>query len=372
VNVAAADRALAQHLRAVCAEFPQLRVHDAGEPHPAAQVVFEHARGLSAADLAALEARLRNAPASRRTVVVLESADVATTRAMLGAGAADVLPAPVTDLALTLCLQRLLNEMQSDRTGGSQGEVVAMLKAGGGVGATSLAAQAAVKLAGQGRAVCVADLDIQFGGVSICLDSTGALSVGDVVRDEAALDEMNLRAALAEHASGVRLLAAPENLTSLDSLTPEQVGRLVGALQAQFELTILDLPAAWTAWTCRALQLATRIVLVTRLTVPHMGLLSRQLRSLSFQGLDHLPLTLVCNAVSGDQTQSLALKAAERAIGRAFDFVLPDEPALMTAAINQGVSLAEVKRGGKLEKSVGDLARLMLVHQPAAAVLAAQ
>jgi len=233
-------------------------------------------------------------------------------------------------------------------------EVVAILQAGGGVGATALAAQTAMKLAEAGRSVCVADLDIQFGGISIYLDRVGALSVSDLLRDGAAHGDTDLGTVLAQHDSGVRLLAAPDDLTPLESLNPAQMGLLVGALQRQFDVTLLDLPAAWTAWTCRALSLASRIVLVTKLSVPHMGLLNRQLRALSQQGLDHIPLTLVCNAVSADQTASLPLKTAEQAIGRPFDLVLPHDAA-MTDAVNQGVPLSAIKRAGKLDRSLDQL-----------------
>lgn len=249
--------------------------------------------------------------------------------------------------------------------GEGPGDVVAFLQAGGGVGATALAAQSAIKLAEAGRAVCIADLDIQFGGTSIYLDRVGAFSVSDFLRDGVSTGGGNLEGVLAQHDSGVRLLAAPEDLTPLESLTPAQAGLLVGALQRQFDITLLDLPAAWTAWTCRALGMASRIVLVTRLSVPHMGLLNRQLRALAQQGLDHIPLTLVCNAVSADQSAGLPLKTAEQAIGRPFDLVLPHDTA-MTEAVNQGVPLSAVKRSGKLDRSLDALVQRLTPRVAAA------
>lgn len=367
VVIAVADPILAEQLRGLGGEFPQVHVHDAAQATDA-RILFLRAQASAAADVASLTARLRSEPADRRTIVVLHDADVATTRALLSAGAADVIPAPASDLALTLCLQRLLKDLDAEaRPGGPQQEVVAFLKAGGGVGATALATQSAIRLASQGRSVCMTDLDVQFGTASVYLDRTDALSAFDLLRDEAAIAETPFLTALAAHDSGVRLLAAPDELVSLDSLSPSQVGGLIGALQAQFEITILDLPTAWTAWTNRALELATRIVLVTHLSVPHMSLVNRQLRALAQQGLDHLPVTLVCNAVSADQKTSLPLKAAERAIGRPFDFVLPEEAANMTAAINQGVALGTVKRGSKLDAAFGELAQSMLSQAPAIA-----
>jgi pilus assembly protein CpaE len=61
---------------------------------------------------------------------------------------------------------------------------------------------------------------------------------------------------------------------------------------------------------------------------------------------------LICNAVSPSQTSSLSVKAAERALGRPFDVVIPEDLRTMTAAINEGVQISTVRRGTKLEKSL--------------------
>ena len=117
-----------------------------------------------------------------------------------------------------------------------------------------------------------------------------------------------------------------------------------------------DLPPVWTSWTYRALQMAARIVLVTRLSVPHVHLVRRQLNLFAQQKLDAIPLTLICNAVNGDRQNMLSVRAAEKAIGRAFDIVIPEECRVMEAACNEGLDIAAVRRGTKLEKMVATLA----------------
>ena len=84
-------------------------------------------------------------------------------------------------------------------------------------------------------------------------------------------------------------------------------------VRRDFALTIVDLPSVWTAWTSHVLHLADRVVMVTRLSVAHVHLARRQIGILTGQGRDRLPLTLACNAVSGDQQNLLSVKAAERA-----------------------------------------------------------
>ncbi len=130
---------------------------------------------------------------------------------------------------------------------------------------------------------------------------------------------------------------------------------------------IADLPSVWTAWTYATLQMAARIVLVTRLSVPHVHLVRRQLSLLALQKLDTVPLTLICNAVNSDRQNLLSVKAAERAIGREFDLVIPEDTRVMEPACNQGLDIRSVRRGTKLEKAIAELAGVMSADATASA-----
>lgn len=298
--------------------------------------------------------------AGLHVLIALRNADVASSRVLTRAGAAEVIPLPASETAWALAMERLLSRETARRDSGRKaGQVVALLKAGGGVGATALGVQAAQILAdgaGEGANICFADLDLQFGNAALYLDLEEALTVTDCVAVGELLEETQFATVLAAHKSGMRVLAAPRDVTVLDALTPKLVDGLVMGLRRDFALTILDLPSVWTAWTNRALQLADRIILVTQLSVAHVHLARRQLGVLAMQKLDGVPLTLACNAVSGEQQDLLGLKAAERAIGRPFDIILPEDRRAMGGATNQGRKLSEVRRGTKLEKQVALLA----------------
>jgi pilus assembly protein CpaE len=301
---------------------------------------------------------LRDVGPGGKVIVVLRDADVQTTRRLMQEGAADVLPHPVTEPALALSLERLLaSQPNRPDDGGKSGEVVSILKAGGGVGATSIAAQTGAILAERRDGlVCLADLDIQFGAAGVYLDMTEAVTIADLLQSGASLTEAPLSTALGAHRSGLRLLGAPRDLMPMEALSASHAGDLVKGLRRDFALTLVDLPSVWTAWTHRVLSASDRIVLVTHLSVPHVQLVKRQLHMLAAQKLDDRPLTLVCNAPSAAQAASLPLKTAERAIGRPFDVIVPLDERHMTAATNQGVALSDIRRGAKAEKALVQLA----------------
>jgi pilus assembly protein CpaE len=270
------------------------------------------------------------------------------------AGAADILPAPAREASLALSLERLLAGRKS--VNAPAGKVIGIIKAGGGVGATAVGTQLALILAARRQGVCFADLDVQFGQAALKFDVDDAMTLTDILGGDGAVDEAPLASVLATHDSGVRLLAAPRDMTPLEAVSPQQMVNLIKSLRREFGFTLLDLPSAWTAWTNQALQLCDHIILMTNLTVSHIQLTRRQLKTMASQGLDVLPLALVCNKVGDDQQNLVSVSAAEKAMGRKFNFVIPEDRKLMNAAIAQGCALSMVRAGSKLEKAIERLA----------------
>lgn len=355
-----------EQFASIAALFPHIRFESLGTVWPERlpapfDVILVPIDGGQPAQVEAAVRRLRAGASGVKVVAVVRQAEVATMRLLMREGCADVLAAPVSEASLALSLDNFFAPKAAPSGGAKSGQIVAVLKAGGGVGATALAVQTAALLGAQGRNICVADLDLQFGAASLYLDMPDAATVTDCLAAGSGLKDMAFAGLLAKHRSGMSLLAAPRELTPLETLAPAQTEMLLGGLKRDFAVTILDLPSVWTAWTNRALQLADRIVVVTHLSVPHMHMLDRQLSVLQAQGLDNRNLTLVCNALSPDQTTSLTVKTAERALGRDFASVIPEDRKIMYAALNQGVELSAIRRGTKLEKAIGELASLISV-----------
>jgi pilus assembly protein CpaE len=364
----------AERLASIAALFPNVSFEPLGSAWPERTPPGLNLAIVAAAasDFEAALARLAAPGQTARFVVVLRDADVTSTRMLMRAGAADVLPAPVSEPALALALERLLTADEGIAPSRKGGEVVALIKAGGGVGATALGVQMAAHLAGRrGPEVCFADLDLQFGAGAVYFDLPDAVTLTDCLSSGSNLAETPFANALATHRSGARLLAAPREVVALETLDAVRVDALLTGLRRSFGLTLVDLPSVWTSWTSEVVHRADRIVLVTNLSVPHIQLVKRQLRVLAAQRLDDRPVILVCNAQSPEQAAVVSLKAAERAMGRAFDVVLPEDRKTMHAAINQGVDLASVRRGTKLERAIGDLADKVAVIAPAPAAVSA-
>jgi pilus assembly protein CpaE len=245
------------------------------------------------------------------------------------AGAAEVIPAPVSEVVLAGGLERLIAKLQTaEPAPKGAGHVFSILKAGGGVGATAIAVQTAAILAERGQRVCLVDLDLQFGGAAGYLDVEDAISLDQVLAAGEGFGDTSFRSALGVHSSGVRLVAAPPDLLPLDRVRPALI----------------------------TVELSDEILLITQISVPHAHVAKRQQRALAAQGLDIKPLTLVCNRVGRDQAPGVSVKSMERALGLEVHVEIPDDAKTMSEAINQGVMLKVIRRGTKLEKALSDLA----------------
>lgn len=355
------------------AQFPQvsfrpLEARWSSAAVSGADAVMVRADAAKAADLDGLVVSLKDSQRADRAVVLLDNADLETTRRLVREGVFDVLPTPASETAMVISLERLLKRFETDTSKPrAAGQVIAFLKAGGGVGATTIASQLAIILASRDKnlRVCLADLDVQSGSAAVYLDLPDTVTMRQVVAAGKTLGDIRFSEQLSAHPSGVRVLGDPQEFIPLESLQPALIENLIGALRREFDLVLVDLPPAWMSWTDRALRQADRIVLVTNLSVPHAHLTRRQLKILASQRLDVTPLTLVCNSIGGHTAAGVSVKAMEKAIGRDFDVLLPEDRKLVVEAINQGVALHSIKRGTKLEKALVALADS--IHAPAMA-----
>lgn len=315
-----------------------------------------------AAQVAALEEFIHTAAAGAPVLVCTPSASLAGVRSAMRAGVADVLTLP---LAAADIAAAVTDSTRATRPGRNTpaGAVFAFLKAGGGVGATTLATQAACALGCGSKgetSVCLVDLDVQFGAVALHLDLLHAADVLEVLAACDRLDGGMLRGTVARHGSGVDVLPAPAGMHALDSVGAEAALRLVDVARAEYRTVLVELPQAWTGWTRAVLATSTAIVLVLQPTVPSVRHARRQMETLAEEGLGHVPLILVANrAARFPFAAGISLKEVERALGRSLDHVVSEHGRAVVQAVNAGRPLD----GRGAARQIGRLARRLAAFE---------
>ena len=274
------------------------------------------------------------------------------------AGVREVLPAPVAPEAVQAAVRRQLRKRfpAPAAARSATGEVIGVVSCKGGAGTTLVAANLAHLLARQGRRrALLIDLNLQFGDAAMCLTTRPApRHIADLARDIGRLDAELLRSSLVEAGPGLWVLAAPEDPALSAEVTPAHVRRIVQLARGLHDHVVLDVGRLLNPVTLQALDLADRVYPVLQLTLPFLRDAQRLKRV--FEGLGYPPdkIRWVVNRHRPGTT--LALRDLQRALGTERIATLPNQYEVATAAISQGLPVAEVAPRSALLRSLQALA----------------
>jgi pilus assembly protein CpaE len=334
---------------------------------------------IDAEDPANLDAlnRLTVEAAAKGLPVLVTARDLGTAgmRRLLREGVTDFIPQPLAAQDVVDALTSAARKLVARQGEGARGRVLTFSRASGGTGATTLAVNAAWLLAqpqrGKQAKVCVIDLDLQFGATALHLDLKPQAGLLEMARAPERLDAALFQGSLVEHPSGLRALTAPPLPMPLDAMRTEVVSRLLELARAEFDFVVVDLPLALTAWTDAALSGSDLVFLVTRPDVPAVRQLRRMLEVFQDEGLYSLPLRLVLNrelvGFGWGGGTGVRRRQVESALGRTIDFALPDEPEVVSEALNRGRPIFEVKRRSRIGKRLRAMVERAVAELPARA-----
>jgi len=283
---------------------------------------------------------------------------MALVRALVRAGAHDVIPLPLDPEELETALdpiRRMVTE-QGPRQRAGHHKIVAVIKSEGGVGATALLSQLATRFAADeakvGREACLIDLDVQFGDAAMQLGIQPALTFSDLVDAGKRLDGELMRSVAAPHSSGLRVIAAPREIMPLEAVSSDQLLSIVDLATAEFGTVFVDLPTNWTNWSLSLLARADVVLMITQLRVTSLHRARRQLDLLASQDMDQLDVRIVLNRAEKGLFRTLGPADAERVLRKPIAFRIANDHATMSLAIDRGVPIAEVKRKCALGKDI--------------------
>ena len=283
---------------------------------------------------------------------------LALVRSLVRAGAHDVVPLPLDIADLETSLLPIRDQLARNAASGqsANGRLVSVIKSVGGIGATSLLTQLAVrateKEAGYGREVCLLDLDLQFGNAAFQLGLRPSLTFFELIEAGARLDGELLRATTTLHPSGLKVIAAPKSLMPLDAVSSEQLIEIVEIAKREFGTVFVDLPASWTNWSLSLLAQSDLVLLITELSVSGLYRARRQLDLLREQDLASVDLRIVVNRFEKGLLKTVKQSDVQSALGRAVSYTIAIEPGVMQPAIERGVPISEIKRNSAVGRDI--------------------
>jgi pilus assembly protein CpaE len=320
---------------------------------------FDAARTEEMAALARLMARVGAWPP---VIAVTQDFDESLARTLLQMRIADFLVKPVAPVDLVRACARVAQGKPGAEKP-TEAQIYTFLPAVGGAGGTTLAVQTAmVLLHSEGPrakpSTCLVDLDFQHGAVADYLDLEPRLNLAEIEPRPDRLDRQLLEIMLSYHASGLAVVAAPNQPAEMRSFDPDVVTRLLDLVSSHFDYVVFDMPRTWFSWTDSVLLGSNKLFIVSETTVPGLRH-SKQLVAAIKERLTDGPNPEVIVNRFQQRMFSAGLRRADlkQVLGDAFSAAIPNDYALVREAIDRGVPLDEVKPGNKI---TAEIKRLVL------------
>jgi Flp pilus assembly CpaE family ATPase len=292
------------------------------------------------------------------SVLLVARPEPALLQAAMRAGIRDLLD-PASDAAeIRAALERAAQAAAGRRrvlrpvedTARYTGRVITVASPKGGVGKTTIATNLAIGLTSSApQSTVLVDLDVQFGDVASALGLLPEYTLPDAVRGPASQDTMVLKTFLTQHPSGLYAVCGSESPAAGDTVTGDDVGRLLALLAREFRYVVVDTAPGLSEQTLAALDRASDVVMLSSMDVPGVRGLRKELDVLRELCMIPAGRHVVMNFA--DPKGGLSVRDVELAIGTGVDVVLPRSSAV-PASTNQGVPLLESGRKDPMTKEL--------------------
>jgi pilus assembly protein CpaE len=271
--------------------------------------------------------RLREDRRTARTPIIVLSAAKQEQDILAGysQGADDYVGKPIDLAVLAVKIETILRQTRvvAEVVAAPRklGVVIAFAHGKGGVGATTLAANVAAALAADGKSVVLIDLNLQFGTAAMFFDLRPRATIVEFARgDVSRVTEEDFAQYLADHTSGVRILAAPPSPEEAELVSVGAVQQAIDLARGGRDAVVLDLAAKLDEITLAALDVTDIVCVVA---APHLAALrstSDTLAMLTRIGIsdERILVALVRNTAKGIDDAGVA-----KFLKRKADLVVP-------------------------------------------------
>jgi pilus assembly protein CpaE len=281
--------------------------------------------------------------------------DVRLYRRLRDIGVSDYLVKPVSVDILGAAMEGARQtQAPQERTESKSTQMIAVIGARGGVGATTLAVSTAWAIAQQQVKVALLDLDLHFGSAALSLDLEPSRGLRELLSHPDRIDSLLIDAASSKAGERLKLLSAEEPLEDSIDLGPDGLVAIVEQLKSAAGAVVADVPRSLGPLTRQAMACADVIAVVTDLSLAGMRDTQR-LMAMIANAHAGAKTMIVANRVGGVAGE-VAVSDFERGVGAKVAHLIPyDRPAAIAAA--EGAKpLIDVARNPKTVAALRSLA----------------
>jgi len=293
-----------------------------------------------------------------QVIAIGEVNDISVFRDMLDAGVADYLLKPVDPNRLKQAYENAHRRADPNVAGPGAAktlaDVVVVVGARGGVGASMVAANAAWILGHEnGRKVGLVDLDPYYGNIAMAFSLDVGRGLSEALEAPDRIDaELVERTMIKEH-DNLRVLGAEESMQNDVPMDSMSIETLIEKLRASFQVLVVEAPRGQLQVVKAAMRMATHILFVTDYSVVGMRDVIR-LSGLANSLAAGTRQLVVVNQGAGGKTDVNA-KDFQSTTGLPVDAEIPADSKGVSLAINAGTAIPAATKRSPVAKSLRKL-----------------
>jgi pilus assembly protein CpaE len=252
-----------------------------------------------------------------------------------------------------------------------RGEVFLVFSGKGGVGKSIIASNLAIALGMEtGARVALVDLDLQFGDIGVLLNLDHSRSITDLADASASNDAEFIQDVLANGPEGVQVLLAPISPELADLVTADHLRTIMQELQRTFDFIVVDTASHLAELNLEAIELATRVIVVTALNIPAIKDTKLTLKVLESLNVEPDRILLALNR--SDAHSEFNKEAVENNLRFPIALQIPHDPKAVSTSVNRGAPFVSTNPEAEISRSIRELVSQLVPLEPqAGAVVAA-
>ena len=249
---------------------------------------------------------------------------------------------------------------------GPTGELMTVISASGGCGATTIAINLAEEIAQKKKQpTLIWDLDCAYGAVASYLGLTPRYGADHVLHYGGDIDGQLIRSTASAHNDRIHVLASPAstNLAAADPLRFDRLEHVLDSARRAYGLTIIDAPRLALGTTAALVAGSATTLLVFQLTVKDLRSARSILDALRDRGCDTASIVPVANRYV--KRQVISLEEATKAIGGVDVLPIRNDYAPAIHGLNFGQTLSEAGPRSSIRRDIQDLVMKLESRQAA-------
>lgn len=239
------------------------------------------------------------------------------------------------------------------------GHVISVIGGKGGVGKSVFASNLALAFLKEfNMKPLLVDQDFAAcGDQNVILGIRPPKGLFEALQNPGAFDQAAMIKLVAQHPSGLHYLSAPATTAQARSMNPDLLGKLYKAMPNVYPLTVIDCGSTMDAFTIKAMEFSTLILLVTNPDI----LVMHQTRRMLTEIVESLfPMDMI-EIVLNRYTQNAAVLPAtiQKNLGKAVYAAIPEDAASHAAALSSGKPLILAAPNAPSTRAIHEMVRKM-------------